>query len=94
MNRNEASDIKQEISRILWEIWDPIGVNMEPAARDEYDGYVYGVFRLLLTKVPDNEVAEHLVKIAKDNMGLSTSVSDMQPTIEALRKIKVPAELK
>ena len=36
-----------EVDRILWEDWDPIGVNDEAAARDEYSSYVPGVVRLV-----------------------------------------------
>ena len=40
MEKYAARSVKQQIDRILWEVWDPIGVNKISPARDEYSGYV------------------------------------------------------
>ena len=34
-----TDDLLSEVRRILWEHWDPIGVNDEPGAFGEYDSY-------------------------------------------------------
>jgi hypothetical protein len=79
---------KKEIGRILWQVWDPIGVNAIPEARDEYDDYVEGVYSLLQSGVSDEQLAQHLLYIASDTMGLSgATLEDMKPTVEALRKV-------
>ena len=81
---------KREISRVLWEIWDPIGVNKLPEARSEYDTYVYGVFVLLVSGEPDFQLASHLLNIVHEKMGLtSAKFDDMLPTVRALRSIKL-----
>lgn len=89
-----ARKVKLEISRILWEIWDPIGVNTIPEARDEYDSYVNEVFIMLIGESSDDEkLGEHLLRIATVTMGLSgPTLERMMPTVQALRAIRVPAE--
>ncbi len=84
-----ARKIKQEIERILWDVWDPIGVNQYPAARGEYSMYVNGVFELLVTGATDNAIAEHLYRITTDRMALASTVEQMRPTVTALRAIKL-----
>ena len=88
-----ARKVKLEISRILWEIWDPIGVNDIPAARDEYDSYVNDVFIMLIGESSDEELGKHLLGIATVTMGLSgPTLERMMSTVQALRAIPVPAE--
>lgn len=52
-----------EVDRILWEDWDPIGVNDEPAARGEYSSYVPGVVRLVREGADEAQIARHLQTI-------------------------------
>ena len=43
--------IWKDIDEILWNDWDSIGVKVfEKTARDEYQDYIYGVFRLIAWK--------------------------------------------
>ena len=42
-----AEDIMKHIHDVLWNEWDPIGVN-DAAPKDEYDSYISGVYRLPL----------------------------------------------
>ena len=92
MQRYAASSVKQQIDRILWEVWDPIGVNKISPARDEYSGYVYGVFHLLTSGASDKEIAQHLLTIVHELMELkAATLADMQPTVSALRAISLPS---
>ncbi len=45
--KQRAREIQDSIRQVLLHDWDPIGVADEPAAQDEYDAYVGGVYRLL-----------------------------------------------
>jgi len=93
MEKYAARRVKQEIDRVLWEVWDPIGVNQFPNARDEYSGYVNGVFGLLTSGASDESIAEHLLRIATDKMELAgPTVAHMRPTVVALRAIKLPSD--
>ena len=92
MEKYAARNVKQQIDHILWEVWDPIGVNKISPARDEYSGYVNGVFQLLTSGASDDEIAQHLLTIVHDRMELKgATVLDMQPTVTALRAIPLPS---
>jgi len=41
------------IRKVLWEQWDPVGVNDTPEAFDEYDSYAGGIQSLLLRGASD-----------------------------------------
>ena len=90
IEKYEARRIKQEIGRILWEQWDPIGVNSDEKARGEYDAYVNPVYVWLTDGSSDSQIAFRLLSIATERMGLSgRSVDDMASTVKALRRIPV-----
>jgi hypothetical protein len=65
-----ASQIQSQIREILLRDWDPIGVQEETRAQDEYDGYVGGVYRLLAAGASPRSVAEHLAHVEAEQMGL------------------------
>ena len=62
------------IRRVLLFNWDPIGVHNIAGAQDEYDAYIYPVYRLLLSNATDEEVTEYLKGIEHDTMGLRGQV--------------------
>ena len=53
---------------ILWNDWDPIGVNGEPGAIDEYDSYAPAILRMLEAGATAEQIGEHLLKIAVERM--------------------------
>ena len=63
--------IQIAIGEILLHRWHPIGIREVPEAADEYDGYVGPVYRLLAAGASDAEIAQHLVQIETETMGLS-----------------------
>jgi hypothetical protein len=93
MEKYTARRVKQEIDRVLWEVWDPIGVNRIANARGEYGMYVNGVFELLRSGASDESIAEHLLTIATDRMELAgPTIAHMRPTVAALRAITLPSD--
>ena len=83
-----ALRVKPQIERILWEVWDPIGINDLPRAHGEYSIYVDDVFELLISDAPDERIAQYLFGIVTDCMGIQDAkISDMGPTVMALRGI-------
>ena len=91
IDKVESRSIRIQIRHVLLDIWDPIGVKNEPNAQDEYDGYIGRLYELLVGKAPDSELIEHLYWAAHDHMGFDAAHrSDMEPTVEALRKIPIP----
>jgi hypothetical protein len=92
MKKYAARAVKHNIDRILWEVWDPIGVNQMSEARDEYSRYVNDVFELLVNGASDNAIAQHLLEIAIKRMELTrATINQMRPTVVVLRAIDMPS---
>jgi hypothetical protein len=91
IDKAESRSIRIQIRHVLLEVWDPIGIKDEPNAQDEYDGYLGGVYELLVGGSSDESIEDHLWKIVAINMGLDAAKkSDMAETVHALRKIQIP----
>jgi hypothetical protein len=90
IEKYESRRIRVAIRHILMNVWDPIGVKDEPNAQHEYDGYLGGVYELLVSGASDESIADHLWRIATERMGLSPKKSDMANTVKALRQIPLP----
>lgn len=80
--------MRQRIRDVLLNVWDPIGIRDQPAAQDEYDNYITGICGLVSGVATDNEIAEQLLFIVTERMGLQANLEDMRPTVRALRKIQ------
>ena len=48
IDKYESRRIRVEIRHVPVDVWDPIGIKDEPNAQDEYDGYLGGVYELLV----------------------------------------------
>ena len=59
----------KEIDRILWEEWDPIGVN-DIAPSDEYSSYVPQIYKLLSENADLETISNQLYEFAIKNMGI------------------------
>ena len=82
--------VRAEISEVLWNVWDPIGLNKRADwPKDEYDGYVNAVYHLLISGSADVHIANHLLLIVQENMEIPAKFDDMIPTVKALRQIKL-----
>jgi hypothetical protein len=65
-----------KISKVLYESWDPIGINELSGFDDEYDSYI-GEIALLLERVATvDEISSLLKRIALERMGLSSPELD------------------
>ena len=88
IDKYDSRSIRAQIRHILLEVWDPVGIKDEPNAQDEYDGYIGKLYELLVSGAPDSDLIEHLYWAAHDQMGFDAARrSDMETTVEALRKI-------
>ena len=85
-----SREILDAIRQILLQDWDPIGVRDAPAAQDEYDSYVGGVYRLLASAASPEIVADHLRVIETERMGLNHSQpSQLLSVAESLCRLYV-----
>ena len=83
-----ARSIQQAISEVLLTEWDPIGVSDVPEAADEYDRYVGGVYRLIVSGATRESLAQHLGEIESKDMGLfGSSAQDLLHAADELLSI-------
>ena len=88
--KHQARKIRDNIRQLLLKEWDPIGIGDMPAAQDEYDSYIGGVYRLLASGATKHQVAEHLAKIARDWMGFETArAEELLPVADQLLRLSV-----
>lgn len=87
LGKSEYRRIEAEIRTVLANVWNPIGIVGLPA--DEYDGYVGRIYGLL-TRSSDNELARELLRIEREDLGLSHAGSTINETVIALRAIRLP----
>jgi hypothetical protein len=93
IDKTESRRIRVLIRHVLLEVWDPIGIKDEPNAQDEYDGYIGKLYELLVGHAEDSQFVDYLHWAVHDHMGLdAASRSDMEPTVEALKKICLTPE--
>src|SRR2546430_13835893 len=84
-----AHEIQAQIREILLRDWDPIGVRDEARARDEYDGYIGGVYRLLASGAAPQSVAEHLAHVEAEQTGLGVSADKLMDVATKLCALDV-----
>lgn len=91
IDKTQSRPIQVEIRRVLLQTWDPIGIQNEPHAQDEYDEYIGEIYELLVRGVPDSKLVDYLFSVVYERMGLDTATrEDMLPTVVELRKIDLP----
>lgn len=82
----KTKDLLLKVNKLLWEEWDPIGVNDYAGPTDEYRGYAPSIVELLKNGGDEFKIAKLLHQHANGNMGLLTSLEDH---MEAARKLKL-----
>ena len=86
---DQSKSLHSLIRHVLLHDWDPIGISDFPEARDEYNGYVDGVYKLLVSGATVRDVAAHLAQIERDTLGLSTSLEGPRDIAEKLCALSV-----
>ena len=90
IDKYESRRIRGEIRRVLLQYWDPIGIQNEPNAQDEYDGYLGGIYELLVSRATNEEIADHLHRIVEERMALHPQTDATERTVRELRAILMP----
>jgi hypothetical protein len=65
------SELYHRINELLWQEWDPIGVNNYAEARDEYCNYASQIEGLLIKGTDKNALAQYLYNVETKRMGLT-----------------------
>ena len=60
----------EKLKGLLWEEWDPIGVNDTDCPRDEYDAYANRLFSMLQSGSTIEEVLNYLVWVRTEYIGI------------------------
>jgi hypothetical protein len=68
---NRAQRMHAEIRKALLEEWDPIGVKDIPEAKNEYDGYVPKIYKMLIQRKTTEEIFDYLWWVENEYMGLT-----------------------
>jgi len=79
--------LKERVNEILWEVWDPIGINSAGGPEDEYRSYVPHLVKLLEQGADPVKIAQHLHQLATVSMGLSSDLEDHKAVAQRLRKL-------
>ncbi len=72
MQRDAARKFYRDVCQLLWEKWDPIGVNGLSNSTDEYDSYAGTLCRLLLEGRDEHSLMAYLQNVQRNSMGLSS----------------------
>jgi len=80
--------VRNEIRRVYLTVWDPIRVQDEPNAQDEYDSYIDRMISLLVNGASDGQLKKYLDSCAA-RMGWDGSSHPDTDVIEALRAINL-----
>lgn len=82
-------DLDACIKKILFQDWDPIGINKLLGAEDEYDGYVPNLRKLLLSGASDCEICEYLRWIEVEYMGLDGNEDSRREVAGKIGRLKL-----
>ncbi|PNW24848.1 hypothetical protein [Formosa algae] len=77
VNNKNAKDliIYKKLDDILWNDWDPIGIN-NSASRDEYSGYVTGIFKLKKENADRMKIGKRLLELETNSMGMRGNLNN------------------
>ena len=80
--------IVSEIRSVLINDWDPLGIGDNPNLSDEYDGYIGSIMRILMQRLPEEEIVVFLKKIENTEMGIDkVDIKQLYDVAIILKKI-------
>ncbi|GAC1467023.1 MAG: hypothetical protein NVSMB9_08160 [Isosphaeraceae bacterium] len=87
--RNDrARGYHEAIHHVLLGEWDPIGVADQPAAQDEYDGYIHEIHGLLMRHEPRHRLIDHLWWVETVHMGLAGNRARTEAVADRLMRVR------
>ena len=76
----------QEIDAILWNDWDPIGIN-HVAPRDEYEYYTPIIFKIKLKGAEEEEIAAKLHEIETEVIGVDGNIDHCREVAQKILRL-------
>ena len=90
-NNSSQSDgmpsLIKQISAVLRDEWDPIGVGESPEAAHEYDGYAQAIFGMLQKQPTRPDIFAYLWWAETENMGLDGDKQKTEQIAERLASL-------
>ena len=80
MSRDTKAEARA-INAILWKDWDPIGCGVP---EDEYESYVWPVYKLLIDGEPRDKVGAYLRWVADEQITVSVPEDRLQAVVDKL----------
>lgn len=80
----EHIELYNQIDEILWQDWDPIGINYMEQIRDEYYGYIPQVLNLKIQGADKNKISDYLYKMETINMGTNGNIQNCEFVAEKI----------
>jgi hypothetical protein len=77
----------EQVSKILWEIWDPLELRGAALVPDEYDDYVLEILALLNSGASEPAVASVLNRIYVDTIGGGRLPAPLQRSARAAKAL-------
>ena len=78
------STIYRKVADIMWNDWDPIGVNELFEDKSEYDGYIPSIYAIAESSRDADVVAYEMVKIEKERMGMDGNLQQAKIAAEKI----------
>ena len=69
MPKLDQEELRKRVDQVLWNVWDPIGVNSSPEARDEYRSHTKKVAEMLNNGRDAYAVADYLRQLESGWLG-------------------------
>ena len=83
----EEIRIYKGIDEILWNDWDPIGIN-KVLPRNEYYGYIPPIFQLAMSGADKETIAQKLDYFVVERMGLNSRIEHCRKIAEKIIKLR------
>lgn len=84
----EHLQLWKAVQKILWEDWDPIGVNnSDGGPDDEYNGYVPKIYQLKVEGATEGAIMEQLLR-DEEHMGLTANYNRCKEIAKKIIDIK------
>jgi len=84
---SEQKELYKAIDEILWNDWDPIGIN-DIAPRDEYQSYTPTIFSLKINEADTETIAKKLYEIETVTIGVFGSIDHCRKIAEKVNNLK------
>ena len=83
----EPRNLYEAIDLILWNDWDPIGIN-DIAPRDEYQGYTPTIFNLKISGADTETIAKKLHEIETVTIGVLGNIERCHQIADKILALK------